>query len=312
MEELGEFLRSRRDRLRPQDIGVHPHGLRRRVPGLRREELAQLAGVSVAYYTRLEQGQNANASDAVLEALARALRLDDDERAHLYRLSRSARKPAKKSRPERLRPATQQTINAIEDLPAYVVGRSLDVLAWNRPARSLLAGHLDADAPQRTDVRPNMGRLVFVDLHTRDLYVDWAEKARETVAYLRAASSRYPDDPALASLIGELSMKSPQFATLWAKHPVAECGSGPRRFDHPVVGELTLTQQITTLSDDPGQRLVILSAQPGSASQDALDLLVTTRHRQLVPIPLTPSRRRTSGSASYPSPITRQLLIHKS
>lgn len=162
------------------------YGTRRRVPGLRREELALLAGVSVAYYTRLEQGQSLNASDAVLTAIGRALRLDDDEQAHLRRLARPPHRGRLRQHQERLRPATTTLLSSMGDTPAIVLGRHADILAWNRPAHALLAAHLDFDGPER----PNIARLVFLDPHTRDLYADWPAKARATVAYLRKAAGR--------------------------------------------------------------------------------------------------------------------------
>lgn len=276
MDELGGFLRSRRDRLRPEDVGLRSYGVRRRVQGLRREELARLAGVSVAYYTRLEQGQSTNASQAVLDALAGALRLDDDERGHLHRLARPAAASRRKPKPERLRPGVRQTIMAIEGTPAVVLGRALDVLGWNRAGHLLLAGHLEFEAAERPADRPNLAQLIFLDAHTRELYADWPEKARATASYLRLAAGRYPDDPGLAAVIGELTMNSPVFAALWGKHPVAECVTGPRRLHHPVVGKLTVTEGVSLLADDPGQRLVIYSAEPGSASEAALRLLTAT------------------------------------
>ena len=194
--ELGDFLHARRARLRPEDAGLPAYGGRRRVPGLRREELAQLAGVSVGYYTRLEQGQSPNASDAVLDAVARVLRLDDTERAHLYALARPLprlRRPA--DRPERVRPEVRVMIESFGDVPALVIGRFLDVLAWNRMAHALVAGHLDRNAPDHSADRPNAARMVFLDPHARELYGDWPHKARSTVADLRLIAGRYPDAP---------------------------------------------------------------------------------------------------------------------
>jgi transcriptional regulator with XRE-family HTH domain len=191
-QELGEFLRSRRARLRPEDVGVTTYGGRRRVPGLRREELAQLAGVSVAYYTRLEQGQSPNASDAVLEAIAQVLALDEDEWAHLHRLARPEPRRRRRPRPERLRPEVRRMIDSFGDVPALVLGRRCDVLAWNPMAHALIAGHLAADAPVTPEDRPNAARLVFLDPHTRELYADWRRKCRDTVADLRRLTALYP------------------------------------------------------------------------------------------------------------------------
>lgn len=188
--ELGQFLRSRRDRLTPKDAGVLSYG-RRRVPGLRREELAQLAGVSVTYLTRLEQGQSQNASNAVVDALARALHLDPDERAHLFALAYQA--PAKRSRaskPEAAKSGAEQLLHAMGDVPAVLLGRFNDILAWNRAGHLLLAGHLDRSGPSRSIDRPNQIRMLFLDEHTRDLYIDWRDEAALAVASLRYDSPR--------------------------------------------------------------------------------------------------------------------------
>lgn len=271
---LGEFLRSRRSRLRPEDVGLTSYGTRR-VPGLRREELAQLAGVSVTYYTRLEQGQSTRASEAVIDALARALNLDDDERAHLHDLARPApRRPRSRAcRPAMARPGTRQLIDAMDNVPAVVLGRRTEVLAWNTLGHLLLAGHLDFDAPNRPADRPNLTRMLFCDPHHRDLYRDWATEVARAVASLRLVAGRYKNDRELAELIGELTMNSPEFASLWAKHPVANCVSGTKEFRHPEVGELTLDFEALVLPDDSGQRILMYSAKPGSASEAALQLL---------------------------------------
>ncbi|WP_129842000.1 helix-turn-helix transcriptional regulator [Streptomyces sp. RFCAC02] len=271
--DLGEFLRTRRARLRPEDVGLPDYGGRRRVPGLRREELTQLAGVSAGYYTRLEQGQSPNASDAVLDAVARVLRLDDVERSHLHSLARRTPRTRRRSRPERLRPSTELMIDALGGVPALVIGRCNDVLAWNRSAHALLAGHLPYRAPEQPRQRPNIARQVFLDPHTRELYADWHGKARDTVADLRMTAARRPDDPELAGLIGELTLKSPEFASLWAAHPVHKCVAPTRVFHHPVVGSMTLNNELMELAHDPGQRLAIFTAAPDSPSAAALRLL---------------------------------------
>lgn len=274
--ELGRFLRARRDRLTPEDVGLTPYGSRRRVPGLRREELAQLAGVSVAYYTRLEQGQSVNASDAVLDAIGRALRLDDEEQAHLRGLAGPPRKGVRRYRSERVRPATVTVLRSMDVNPALVLGRAADILAWNRPAHALLAPHLALDAPDRPGDRPNMARLVFLEPHTRDLYAEWPAKARDTVAYLRKAAGQWPDDPALTELVGELTMNSAEFAAMWARHPVRDCHSVTVKFRHPLVGEMTLAEEVFRLQEQPGQRLAVFAAEPGSASEAALRLLLAS------------------------------------
>jgi transcriptional regulator with XRE-family HTH domain len=278
MEELGDFLRSRRSRLSPQDAGVLTYGDRRRVPGLRREELAQLAGVSVAYYTRLEQGLSKNASDGVLDAIARALRLDDDETAHLRALAHPPRAAAyagtrPRPRQERGRPGIRTMLAALGDVPAVLVGYRNDVLAWNRMGHALLFGHLPFDAPDRPETRPNTFKLVFCDPHMRELYADWRSKAQDAVADLRLASGRYPGDPRLTSLIGELSVNSREFARLWAAHPVRQCRATVRGYRHPLVGALTLNSEALELVQDPGQRLFIYSVEPDSPSEAGLRLL---------------------------------------
>jgi transcriptional regulator with XRE-family HTH domain len=270
---LGEFLRSRRSRLRPEDVGVVSHGTRR-VPGLRREELAQLAGVSATYYTRLEQGQSAHASEAVIDALARALGLNDDERVHLHNLARPIpAKPRRPARPATARPGTVQLVNAINDVPAVVLGIHNEVLAWNSLGHLLLAGHVDFDAPDRPADRPNLTKMLFLDPHHRDMYLSWDAEATRAVSSLRLVAGRHADDRELAELVGELIMKSPEFASLWSKHPVANCVSGAKRFLHPVVGELTLEFEALLLPDEPGRRILMYSAAPGSSSEAALQLL---------------------------------------
>ncbi|MGW1077885.1 helix-turn-helix domain-containing protein [Streptomyces sp. NPDC002537] len=274
--ELGDFLRTRRARLQPEDVGLVAYGARRRVPGLRREELALLAGVSVAYYTRLEQGQSGNASDGVLDALARALRLTPDEHAHLRNLARPGRgvpRPAA-GRAGSAGPGVRQLVAAMA-VPALVLDARYDVLAWNPQAHALLAGHLDPDGPGRPEERPNTQRLLFLDPHARELYPRWEEEARRAVSSLRVAAGEYPDDRALAELVGELSMRSPEFAELWARHPVRSCTSGVKEFHHPLVGRMSLSFEMMRLPDTGGQGLLALSAEPGSPSEAALGLLTT-------------------------------------
>lgn len=275
LTELGAFLRSRRDRLTPGEAGVRTYG-RRRVPGLRREELAQLAGVSVTYLTRLEQGQSQNASDSVVEALARALRLDPDERTHLFALARP--RPAgrrRAPRPEAPKPGAAQLLHAMGDVPAVLLGRFNDVLAWNRAGHLLLAGHLDVEAPGRPGERPNQIRMLFLDQHTRDLYADWRDEAALAVASLRYMAAQLPDDRRLAELVGELSVNSPEFASLWARHAVRLCTSGTKRFRHPEVGPLTLAYEVLHLPEGNGQRILTHTAEPGSGSSAALRLLTS-------------------------------------
>lgn len=275
---LGDFLRTRRARLQPADVGLVSYGTRRRVPGLRREELAQLAGVSVAYYTRLEQGQSHHASQGVLDALARALRLTDDERAHLRELARPARARRRPAvRHDMARAGVRQLLAAVTDIPALALGPRFEILAWNRLGHALIAGHLDFDSPGRPQDRPNAQRLFFLDPHTRELYPDRDKEARRAVSSLRVAAGQYADDPQLAELIGELSMKSTEFSGLWSRHAVHNCTFGTKRFHHPLVGELELDFEMLQTPDGSGQGVLMYTAAPGSPSEAALRLLVTER-----------------------------------
>ncbi len=266
--ELSEFLKSRRARLRPDDVGAADFGGLRRVPGLRREELALLAGVSVDYYTRLEQGRARNASPAVLDAVARALELDDDERVYLHNLAEPGTSRKRPSRPQRVGPELQQALTALGGVPAYIIGRRLDVLAWND-----LACRLVADFPALAATERNMARLVFLDESARDLYPDWETKARDTVANLRYDAGRHPGDPQLAGLVGELSLVSADFRKLWASHTVRAKTRGCKRFHHPQIGELALDYIAMRAPDDPDMTMMIYSAPPGSAAETDLGLL---------------------------------------
>jgi transcriptional regulator with XRE-family HTH domain len=267
---LGAFLKTRRSQLRPEDLDIPTYGDRRRVPGLRREELARLAGVSASYYTRLEQGHSSSASPEVLDALATALHLDDAERQHLHTLAKPA-SPSRRPRrpaPERVSEATGQLLDALAAVPAIVLGRRSDVLAWNRLGHALFASHLDFTlAPRRT----NMAHLVFLDPHTRDLYTDWSSKAKAVVGNLRLTAGHHPDDAALHELVGHLSAKSPEFASMWADHRVKPCTTAVYAMRHPLVGPLTVTQQ--TLATGPGPTVVVATTPPDSPSRAALTLL---------------------------------------
>ncbi len=283
---LGEFLKTRRSHLQPEDVGLATYGDRRRVPGLRREELAQLAGVSAPYYSRLEQGQSANASPEVLDALARALRLDDTERRHLHELATGARRPpTRRPAPERVTPAVRQLLATLGDVPVLVLGRRSDVLAWNAAGHALFAGHLEPDAPERPGRRPNMARLVFLDPHTRELYADWPAKARAVVATLRMASGRHLDDPGLAALVGELSVRSAEFAGWWADQRVKAGGAAVHEMRHPLVGTMTVTHQALRTEQD--QHVVVATTEPGSPSHAAMTLLThtTATARHTLPAP---------------------------
>jgi transcriptional regulator with XRE-family HTH domain len=269
--ELKEFLRTRRARLRVADVEIGGTGRVRRVPGLRREEVAALAGVSVDYYSRLEQGRQLNVSDEVLDAVARALRLDDVERSYLFQLARA--KPRRTRRApapvQRVRPGIRRLLETLDDVsPAFVFGRRMDVLAANKLARALM---VDFDAiPTR---QRNLLRYTFLDESTRELWVDWEEVARDNVAVLRLDAGRHPDDPLLVELVGELSVKSPEFRRWWADHNVRERTHGTKRYHHPLVGDLSVEYESFKLPGDPDQTLCIYTAEPGSASESALRLL---------------------------------------
>ncbi len=265
--ELGDFLKSRRSRIQPGDVGLQSVG-RRRVPGLRREELSQLAGVSFDYYVRLEQGRAGHPSEDVLEAISRALRLDEAERLHLIELARPVRTRRRAPRPERVRPEVQTLLDALEGVPAMVMGRRMDVLAWNRLAAALVVEWGSLPREQR-----NAARHVFLDEGARRLYPDWERAARDTVGYLRMVAGRHPDDAELAALIGELSMKDEDFRRWWARHDVREKTHGTKRLHHPLVGELTLSYESLALQGDADQLLVTYTAEPGSESDTALRLL---------------------------------------
>ncbi|WP_293781612.1 helix-turn-helix transcriptional regulator [uncultured Aeromicrobium sp.] len=273
-ETLGVFLKTRRDRVTPDDAGLHTYGTTRRVPGLRREELAQLAGVSVGYYTRLEQDQSGTASPQVLDALARVLRLDEAETTHLHNLAhRSGLSRLSQPEPEVLAPRVSALLSSLgESVPAIVLGRRGDVLAWNRTGHALMAEHLDYDAPTHPEMRPSIPRMFFLDPLHRDLYRNWDELARIHIGYLRLTSGRYPDDAKLAELIGELTMHSREFATIWATGDVADCTSGPMDLQHPTLGTVQVDYQVWLQPDSPDHRLEVYTPRD-DASRDAIALL---------------------------------------
>ncbi|MET7378248.1 helix-turn-helix transcriptional regulator [Streptomyces sp. NPDC005526] len=270
--ELSEFLRTRRARLKPEDVGLPDHGRHRRVPGLRREELAQLAGVSVAYYTRLEQGNGRNVSAEVLDSIARALRLSDAEHAHLTHLAKPKPKHKKKAatRTQQVRGSLRQLLDTMDGVPAYVVGRRAEILAWNRMAAAVFGDWSELPAQDR-----NWARMVFLRPEYRDLYVDWEQKAIDIVCALRMEAGCYPDDPRLSALVGELSVKSEDFRRLWATHDVKEKSHGVKRLRHPLVGEIALRYESFKLADDAEQTLLVYHAEPDSPSAEALRLLAS-------------------------------------
>jgi transcriptional regulator with XRE-family HTH domain len=272
--ELKEFLRSRRARLSVDDLDLDDTGRVRRVPGLRREEVARLAGVSVDYYSRLEQGRHLNVSDEVLDAVARALRLDEVERSYLFQLARTnQRRPRRRApaRVQRVRPGIRRILETLDEVsPAFVFGRRMDVLAANRLARALMT---DFEALPPRD--RNMLRYTFLDESVRDLYADWEEVARDNVAILHLDAGRHPDDPLLAELVGELAVKSQEFRRWWADHNVRERSHGTKRYHHPLVGDLTVDYECVTLPGDPDQVLCVYTTEAGSPSETALRLLAS-------------------------------------
>jgi transcriptional regulator with XRE-family HTH domain len=271
--EIRDFLISRRARITPEQAGLPAYGGNRRVLGLRREEVAMLAGVSVDYYIRLERGNARGVSDSVLENLARALHLDDAERAHLYDLARAAnngaRAPRRPAR-QQVRPAVQRLIDAMTMAPVYVRNGRMDVLAANRLGRALFAPLFGSPAKPT-----NLARFIFLDPAAPEFYQEWDRLASDTVALLRADAGRNPTDRLLSDLIGELSTRSDIFRVRWADHNVRQHRSGIKHFHHPVVGDISLAYESLELVADPGLVLNGYSAEPGSASQDALNLLAS-------------------------------------
>ncbi|NYI07000.1 helix-turn-helix transcriptional regulator [Allostreptomyces psammosilenae] len=266
--ELGEFLRSRRARLQPADVGLPEVGGQRRVPGLRREELAMLAGVSVDHYTRLEQGRGVQFSEAVLDAVARALRLSEVERQHLHNLARpSAGAPEPQ---HEIRPGLRRLLDSLHDVPAFVVGRRTDVLAWNPLAAALIADFGALPPAER-----NKARLVFLDEGMRERYRDWEHKADDVVAYLRLDAGRHPGDPRLAALVEELCERSPEFRERWAVHQVRDKTHGTYALHHPLVGDVQVGYETLRLPEEPDQALVTYTVEEGSPSQTALRLLAS-------------------------------------
>ncbi|MCW2869916.1 helix-turn-helix transcriptional regulator [Actinacidiphila oryziradicis] len=267
--ELREFLRSRRARLSPEDTGVATTATTRRVPGLRREELARLAGVSTDYYTRLEQGRHLNVSETVLDAVARALRLDATERAYLFELARPKPRRAVRARPQRVRPGVHSMLRMLDDRsPAFVLGRRMDVLASNRLARALIT---DFDAvPHR---ERNLVRFMFLDETARELYREWETYAAEMVATLRMDAGRHPDDRLLNELVGELAIKSPEFRSWWADHNVRDKSHGVKLYHHPLVGDMTLAYETVIFPGDDDQMMCVYTVEPDSPSEAALQLL---------------------------------------
>jgi len=271
--EIREFLTSRRAKITPDQVGLPIYGDNRRVPGLRREEVALLAGVSVDYYTRLERGNLSGVSESVLEALARALQLDDAERSHLFDLARAAqtttatrrRRPAK----QRIRPGVQRILDAMTGAPAFVRNGRLDILAANQLGYALYSVYASPGRPSNT------ARFVFLDPRARDFYSDWDLVSDEVVAILRSEAGRDPYDRGLSDLVGELSTQDETFRTKWAAHNVRFHDTGVKRMHHPVVGDLELSYETMELSGDTGLTMFAFTAEPGSKSEQALNLLAS-------------------------------------
>ncbi|GGP47226.1 DNA-binding protein [Streptomyces calvus] len=273
--ELGDFLRSRRARIRPEDVGLPSHG-RRRVPGLRREEVAQLAGVSVDYYIRLEQGRgpggpsrtrSGGVSDAVLDAVARVLRLDEAERQYLRAVARPHRRGDGGPVASGVRPGVQLILDGMDRNPAYVLDRRMNVLAWNALADAVLGfggtGPEDRSLPRR----------LFLDPAAHDLYQDWAAVAEQTVAHLRLNAGHHPHDTAMGKLVAELARASGDFRRLWADHLVRPCDHGVKRLRHPVAGLLVLPYETLTVPAAPDQTIVVYAPEPDSETAERLALL---------------------------------------
>jgi len=272
--EIRAFLTSRRGKITPEQAGLQAYGDRRRVSGLRREEVALLAGVSVDYYTRLERGDLKGVSDTVLDAVAGALHLDEPERAHLINLAQAANsaKRVRRRRPPKdgVRPTIQRILDAMTGTPAYVRNGRRDILAANRLGYALYSElYLDP-------VRPvNVARFVFLSPRARAFFIDWQTAANDLVAALRAEAGNNPYDRKLSNLVGELSTRSEEFATRWAAQNVRFHRSGTKAIHHPIVGDLNLTFEAMVLPADPGLSLIVYGAEPGSGSQDGLKLLAS-------------------------------------
>jgi len=272
-EEIREFLTSRRARITPEQAGLPAYGGRRRVSGLRREEVALLAGISVEYYTRLERGNARGVSESVLEGIARALQLDEAERAHLIdlvRIANTTRPTRRRPSQERVRPSVQRILDSMTGTPAFVQNGRLDILYANQLGSALLSEIF------RDPIRPaNAARFFFLDPRATEFYVDWENIANDVVALLRAEAGRDPYDRALSDLSGELSTRSEEFRVRWAAHDVRFHRTGVKRFHHPVVGDLTLTYEALELPADPGLTIFAYTAEPNSPSHDALNLLAS-------------------------------------
>lgn len=272
-EDIRDFLSSRRARIVPDQVPLPPYHGRRRVPGLRREEVALLAGISVDYYTRLERGNLANVSETVLDAVAKVLRLNDDERTHLFRLAKGAHRPRRNCPTEAatVKPHIQWMLDAITTAPAWVQNQRLDLLAAN-PLSRVLNPHLLVDDRQGP---VNLAHYMFLDSRSHDYFPDWNQHADDAVAILRTAAGENPEDPHLTRLVGELCTRSDEFRVRWGSHNVRHHHSGHKRIRHPAIGVLELTYEGMELAAHPGLTLFIMTAEPNSAANDALTQLAT-------------------------------------
>lgn len=270
--ELSEFLTGRRAKISPEQAGLRSYG-RRQVPGLRREEVASLAGVSVEYYKRLERGNASGVSDSVLDGLAEALQLDDAERAHLFDLARAASpvapRRARRTATQKVRPVVQRIVDSIT-APATLSNMRADYLTANALGRALYAPLFDG--PEQP---PNSARFTFLDPVAQEFFTDWEKAAKDLVASLRSEAGRNPHDRALTELVGELSMRSAPFRKWWAAHDVRYHQTGRKRLRHPIVGDLELEYEVMEISADSGLRLAVFSADPGTRSAEALGLLAS-------------------------------------
>ena len=277
--EIADFLRSRRAGITPDQAGLPFDGRVRRVPGLRRDEVARLAGVSSEYYTRLEQGRAGNPSPEVIAAVADALRLDDTEREHLTDLltpgtasaaSAAQRRAPNRNRVQKVRPGLYLMLEALEQVPAFVMGRRTDILAANRLARVVITDFDAIPAPRR-----NLARYMLLDPQARERVGEWDRIAAETVAMLRFEAGRYPHDRQLADLIGELTVHCPEFTHWWGDHRVLRRTHGAKSYRHPVVGELQFSYESFQVPGDTEQMLCVYTVEPGSDSAQALQMLAS-------------------------------------
>jgi transcriptional regulator with XRE-family HTH domain len=275
--DLGEFLKARRGDLTPADVGLPPNGLARRVAGLRREEVAQLAAISTDYYTRLEQGR-INASPSVLASLSHVLRLDEDQRAYLHDLAgRDSRHPHHPPAAPIAQPQLQRMLDDMPHTPAFVIGPRTEVVAWNTMAAALITNFANLPG-QRYFIR-----MLLTDPAMRELYADWEHVTRLSIAQMRRHNAADPGDPQLTTLVAELSAQHAEFRQWWAAHQVATRGTGTKHLRHPVVGALILDWNAVTWAADPDLQIIVWTAEPGSPSHDGLRLLATWTADQTAP-----------------------------